>query len=310
MKFFHYKKMMFLLIITINICFYSCFPEDEYLYDIYQSTETDFTVTITSDSLQRQFRVHLPPAAITSTQILPAVIVFHGAGDTAHDFQFWTRFDSIADSLGFIMIYPYSFAYYWVEDIIDSPEGVELDDIIFSADIINYGIENLNFDADNIFIAGYSSGGLFAHRMASDLKDHVAAYATYGATMSSVTYTKCTEANNVPVMMMIGTNDEAIPWNGSNPNSINFNPDYYYMSQDQTLERVLLHNNCSITDSTITYINENPDFIVVRIEKFHNSANEVLVENYKIIGALHRWYYGDIIPEKEMLHFFARFTGR
>ncbi|MCP4725151.1 MAG: hypothetical protein GY863_08950 [bacterium] len=283
----------------------SCFPEDEYLNNIYQSTETDFVATITSDSLERSFRVHLPPAAATSNQALPVLIVFHGAGDTAHDFQLWTRFDFLADSLGFIMIYPYSFAYYWVEDPVDSPEGVELDDIIFAADIINYGIENLNFDPDNIFAAGYSSGGLFAHRLASELKDHVAAYGTYGATMSSLTYTKFTEANNVPVIMIIGTNDSAIPWNGSDPDS-----DYYYLSQDQLLERALFNNNCSATDSTLTYLDAKADYNMVRVEKYRNQAEEVLVEFYVIINGGHQWYYGDIIPEKQMLHFFTRIANK
>ncbi|MFC1492986.1 alpha/beta hydrolase family esterase [candidate division KSB1 bacterium] len=271
-----------------------------------QQNQDPNIITINSGGIQRQFTLYIPPSLDIASESYPAVIAFHGAGGTGDGFQNYYRFDSIADSLGYIIAYPSSFENVWIEEIADSLSGYEANDLLFTSDLIDYLKDSLNVREDGIFTVGYSSGGIFVHSLANKLSGRIAAYSAYGAAMSSLIYYNIKTPNNTPVIMFHGTDDSALPWEGTERID-----EFYYMSQDENLEKTLFHNGCSKSDSTITYLPDIAnDGITVRKEEYRNSAKEVLVEFYAIIGGFHSWYYGDIIPEEEIMAFFNRILNK
>ena len=61
--------------------------------------------SIYDQSVYRTYIVHLPSGYSASNQY-PAVINLHGLNSNAAQQQSYSQFDNVADSLGFIVVYP------------------------------------------------------------------------------------------------------------------------------------------------------------------------------------------------------------
>ena len=115
-------------------------------------------------SKDRQYSLFLPDGR-DSGAALPLVVVLHGCNQTHRDIMNDTRFNDLAESEQFIVVYPFVTSYdglrntncwgYWFEDEIHQGEG-EVADI---AAIIKEVQNDYSVDPDRIHITGLSSGG-------------------------------------------------------------------------------------------------------------------------------------------------------
>ena len=88
------KSNKLYLFFIINILISLSFKGQQIIYD-----------TITRDSLQRNYIVYVP-ASYNSVNPMPLVISFHGYGSNATNNFNAYDFNGIADTAGFIVVYP------------------------------------------------------------------------------------------------------------------------------------------------------------------------------------------------------------
>ena len=88
------KSNKLYLFFVINLLISLSFRGQQIIYD-----------TITHDSLQRNYIVYVP-ASYNSANPMPLVISFHGYGSNATNNFNASDFNGIADTAGFIVVYP------------------------------------------------------------------------------------------------------------------------------------------------------------------------------------------------------------
>ncbi len=126
-----------------------------------------FTAKPYPGSKDRDYMVHLP-TGYDANQPLPLVMVLHGCKQTHHTIKNESGFDALADTEGFIVVYPFITRYdglrnencwgFWFEQEIHAGAG-EVEDL---AGIIDEVAANYAVDPNRIHVTGLSSGGAMA----------------------------------------------------------------------------------------------------------------------------------------------------
>jgi len=176
-------------------------------------TPGDSEITLLSGGVERTAILHVPPAA--AGQRLPVLVGLHGAGGKF--FQSYTGFSVLADSEGFIAVYPNPIDEedghtFW--DISSSQAGGG-PDVQFISDLLDYVESNLCVDTSRVYAAGVSNGGGMAARAACELSTRFAAFASIAGGYKSLP--PCQPTNPVSVIEVHGTADGSVPYNGSPP---------------------------------------------------------------------------------------------
>ncbi len=115
----------------------------------------------------------------------PMVLILHGSGQTAHSLSRASGFNKLADSLGFIAVYPdqpfynnllTSFSFYIPGKMKKNQgETASIRNMIF------YMQETYNIDSEKVFITGMSAGGAMANVMLNAYPEMFAAGALFAA---------------------------------------------------------------------------------------------------------------------------------
>ena len=113
----------------------------------------------------RTYLLHVP-AHYDTIRRAPLVIVLHGHGESAENFEKYTGMSDKADDEGFIAVYPQALGdpSDW-HTAIDGPS--RRDDIAFVRDIIDLLEHKYRIDHRRIYAAGHSNGGIMTYRLAS-----------------------------------------------------------------------------------------------------------------------------------------------
>jgi polyhydroxybutyrate depolymerase len=177
-------------------------------------TPGESEITLLSSGIERTAILHVPPAA--AGQQLPLLVGLHGAGGKF--FQSYSGLSVLADSEGFIAVYPNPIDKadghtYW--NINDRQPGGGPDDVQFIADLLDYVESNLCVDMSRVYAVGVSNGGGMAARLACQLSDRFAAFASIAGGYGSLP--PCRPTNPVSVVEVHGTDDGVVPYNGSPP---------------------------------------------------------------------------------------------
>lgn len=164
----------------------------------------DYFDQIQSSEQARQYLLHVP-AAYKAEVPAALVLVFHGAGIGAERFVSYSRFSSVADREGFLIVYPQG-----VDEVWNPSPGSR--DVQFIRDLIDHLQRRCAIDPNRIYASGHSNGGGMVDRLACELADRIAAIGTIsGAYQSSG---KCSPSRPIPVFAIHGTADNIIPYEG------------------------------------------------------------------------------------------------
>jgi len=125
------------------------------------------------------------PQNLDTGKNVPLVLVLHGSGQTAFSLSRASGFNKLADSLGFIVLYPdqpfynnllTAFSFYMPGKMKkDQSETASIHNMIF------YMQKNFNIDSDRIFITGMSAGGAMSNVMLNAYPELFAAGALFAA---------------------------------------------------------------------------------------------------------------------------------
>ena len=245
----------------------------------------------------RTFRTYIP-AGLPDKAVVPLLFVLHGSAGSGEDMIAITQhgFEKIADKEKFIVVYPDALERRWNEQ-----DGTADDAGFLLAIAGKLAAESL-IDKKHIFIAGISNGGMMAQRLACEHADRIAGIATVAGTLPEKLAGVCKPARPVPVLVIHGTDDPIVPWNGGPV--AGFAEFGIVLSGPETVAIWTANNRCRGAAVTTTPADRDPqDGTRIRIERYADCAGGAAVSLFMVEGGGHTWPGGfQYLPE--------RFIGR
>ncbi len=244
------------------------------------TSQQTITATITHDGLQREYILYVP-ANYTGSAAVPLVFNFHGYTSNATEQMWYGDFRAIADTAGFIIVHPMG-----TLDVQNTTHfnvgwgGSTVDDVGFSAALLDSISADYNINADRVYSTGMSNGGFMSYHLACQLSDRIAAIASVTGSMSPVTYNACNPQHPTPILEIHGTSDGTVPYTGASFSKPVSNVLNYWVN----------YNNSNSTPTVINIPDINTsDGSTVDHMIYYGGDNDVTVEHFKITGGGHTW---------------------
>jgi polyhydroxybutyrate depolymerase len=243
------------------------------------------------------------------TDPAPLVMNFHGFGSNATEQMYYGDFRSIADTAGFLIVHPegtlFNGTSHW--NVGGWTIGSTVDDVGFTAALIDSLSAEYMIDATRIYSTGMSNGGFMSFLLGCQLNNRIAAIGSVTGSMTPETYEECNPAGSLPVLQIHGTNDPIVPYNGAS----------YTKAIATVLEYWVDNNNCDPTPDITPLPDIAPlDGSTVDLYIYPDGDNGTTIEHYKVVGGAHTWPGNaiggagtnyDINASAEIWKFFARY---
>jgi polyhydroxybutyrate depolymerase len=170
--------------------------------------------TITVNGVKRTFSVRL-----ADVKPAPLVIALHGNTQTGADMASRTSWPAVAKREHFTVMFPDGLNRAWA-DLRSSemragrtpPEGT--DDIAFIARLVETYVSNGTADPEHVYVTGVSNGGAMTMTLACKRADLFAAAASVIMNFTDEFASACQPSRPVPMLVMNGTADPLIPYEG------------------------------------------------------------------------------------------------
>ena len=182
-------------------------------WSIAPSTTTSTTVVSTARAYSKFI-----PSSYSKDTSLPLVVLLHGYGATGAMQESYMKFESVAETNKFILVYPdgtvdSSGRRFWnaTDACCDFFSAVA--DDVYLLSILKEMESSYSIDAKRIYFVGHSNGGFMSYRMACKYPDRIAAIASL-AGASFFKATDCGAKSSVSVLQVHGTKDETILYEG------------------------------------------------------------------------------------------------
>jgi len=172
-------------------------------------------IILEHDGLKRESLVYLPTSYDGKTP-LPLVLAFHGGGGNNDQYLKFTRLNAVAEEENFIAVFPQGIDGHWYDDrfaagFID--QEPERDDVGFTLFLLEKIKKTYAVDENKIYATGMSNGGIFCQQLAIEAADHFTAVASITAQIA-VTSAELTPQDKISVLLMNGTADPLVPYQG------------------------------------------------------------------------------------------------
>ena len=167
----------------------------------------------------RSYFVHVPATGGKGA----AVMVLHGGeGDGVHAARA-SHMSAWADQHRFVALFPNAATAHggrtpWNDGRAETANG--RDDVGFVRAVVADASARFGVDPDRVFVAGISSGGLFAQRLACEAPGAFRAFGVIAANMPADLAPRCRPSQAVPMVFFNGTADRLMPWEGGEIPSI------------------------------------------------------------------------------------------
>ncbi len=174
---------------------------------------------ITHNGYTRSWLTHIPKN-YSAVKKYPLVIALHGGGGSAKQLMNRTkrRFNKLADTEGFIVVYPQGVKKSWNDNNKRDQNGfarkMNIDDVGFISKMISTLQSNYNINNNAVFACGISNGGLMSQTLAMELPNKIKAV---GMVASNFGEDQINESKNVlpfSILFIHGTKDPIIPYSG------------------------------------------------------------------------------------------------
>lgn len=180
-----------------------------------RSTRESFTM----DGMRRTYVVYLPSSYDGET---PAALVvnIHGWAANARMHRWMSQMNPKADEHGFIVVYPEGTGWprSWnAGNKLGSRR--EADDVGFIGALIDTMTARYLIDTTRIYAAGFSNGGMMAHRLGCELSSRIAAIAPVAGCL---VFTECRPSRPVPVIAFHALNDPVVRYRGDTLLGVHF----------------------------------------------------------------------------------------
>ncbi len=282
-------------------------------------TKHDKQLSLQHGGLKRKFILHTPPHPNPQAAL---VINLHGGGgkiDSQIRIDFG-RFNQLADQRGFYVVYPEGYEKAWNDKRDHAPSEAHkknIDDVGFISALIDDLTSKYSIDKKKVFSTGISNGGIMSLRLACDLSFKIRAVAAVTAQMSENMYKECKPSGKPGVLLMNGTEDTLVPYNGG-AIKIFRKVRGQLISTEKTLKFFQKHNGCGNQSETAL-----PDRANDGTRVFKRIYTGCQLRLYRVEGGGHTWpggwqYLGkfiigrtskDINASDEIWAFFSGFSN-
>ena len=252
----------------------------------------DQSYTLQFDGYERNYIVHLPPVAKMQKPI-PLLFNLHGGGGTAKGTPGLTfgRFNTLADRDGFIVVYPNAVNKNWndgrkLENVLAWKE--DIDDVGFIKAIVNELKQKYKIDASRIFTTGMSNGGFMSSRLLCDRADIFRGGAILTASLSKDYLPKCNPEKPVAVMVMNGTDDPLVPYDGGMVKVFRKTRGEI-VSTDDYVDFWKTKNGCELKQDKVDLPDTVDDGTTVSVTKYSDCKEEGALVLYTVNGGGHTW---------------------
>jgi polyhydroxybutyrate depolymerase len=170
--------------------------------------------SIEVDGLKRTYRLVIPQGYDRHGEA-PLVLAFHGRLGTGRIMEEMTHLSKLADREGFIVLYPDGVGRSWnAGHGTGAAEQQQVDDVGFVSKLIDELAPVYRIDRRRVYATGMSNGAIFALRLACELSAKLAAVAAVAGTLAPRVAKDCHPQRPVPIMLIQGTEDRYVPWEG------------------------------------------------------------------------------------------------
>ncbi|HCS39117.1 MAG TPA: hypothetical protein DIW44_05965 [Anaerolineaceae bacterium] len=238
-----------------------------------------------SSGEKRHYLLHVPDSYDPDVPT-PLIISIHGFAEwPAHQAKI-SRWNDLADELGFIVVYPSGtdFPLRWrTTGLTNSPQDPELD-VMFISDLIDKLASEYSIDPNRIYANGLSNGGGMSYLLACKMADRIAAI---GSVAGAYTYAPelCTPSRPVPMIAFHGDADPVVPYLGGPSRSF----EIPFPSVPGWMQGWADRNQCQ----TASLIPQEGEISGIAWTDCSQNAE---VTFYTITGGGHAWPGGDPIP--------------
>lgn len=234
---------------------------------------------------KRQYLLYVPDS-YNANKPAPLIISIHGFAEWPAHQAHISRWNELADELGFIIVYPSgtNFPKRWRTMGLTSNPGDPEVDVQFISDLIDTLEANYNIDPSRIYANGLSNGGGMSYLLACKMADRIAAI---GSVSGAYTYPldQCTPFRPVPLIAFHGNADPIVPYLGGPSHSF----EIPFPSVPEWMKGWAERNQCK----TSTLIPQQGEISGVSWSDCSENAD---VTFYSIAGGGHSWPGGNPIP--------------
>ena len=207
-------------------------------------------------------------------------MAFHGGSGRDYPYPQQTKFQQLAESEGFLIVYA-------LAELLPGNEGEwqlntsdnSRQDISYIEAIIDQIDSRFSLDNNKIYATGYSLGAMFTYELACHLSDRFAALASHAGTMP-VSPDSCDQESNVAIMHLHGSEDSTISydseWDWKEWDSVGT-----MMDIPALLEFWRTQYNCQNESQRDTSSSSNTVYF--------DCDEDVRVEHHHLTGAGHEW---------------------
>jgi polyhydroxybutyrate depolymerase len=238
-----------------------------------------------SSGEKREYLLYVP-TTYDHARPTPLVISMHGAGLWGASQRDISQWNDLADTKGFIVVYPSGLGGKGVRVWRAEPGDGLKKDVRFISELIDTLSTSYNIDPTRIYANGLSNGGGMSFALSCTLSDRIAGVGMVAAAQT-LPWTWCKDSRPVPMIVFHGTADPEIPYNGGS-SWLSPRP---FPSTPKWTANWAIRNRCrpDAVDSTLT-----PDVTRRAYEKCADDAEVVL---YTVHGGGHTWPGGMQLPE-------------
>jgi polyhydroxybutyrate depolymerase len=254
--------------------------------------------------IERTYRIHLPSSAGKSGP-MPLVLALHGGGGTGLNMEQLTLggLNRLSETHGFAVVYPDGVDRHWndgrgVADYRAHRENV--DDVGFISALIEHLAQTQGVDRNRVYSAGISNGGLLSMRLAHELSHKIAAIAPVAISITDKIAAMRAPARPIPVVLIPGTHDPLVPWDGGNLGFQGGLAVGRVLSVAETVRYWVNHNRCAPEPTVTREPDRDPnDGTRVRRETYGGCSEGAEVVVYVVEGGGHTWPAGlQYLPER------------
>lgn len=248
--------------------------------------------TIKVDGVQRSYVVKLPDGYQQGAEY-PLIIGLHGSSSTWKKFNNGTTKHTLerqANLHQMVLILPQGKDNHWNDGRTQSLNGKQAyDDVKFISRLIDKAIKKYQVDDKKVFVTGMSNGGFMAIRLAQSLSIKIKAIAAVAAQMS-VKNKNLTMETSTSMMLINGTQDPIIPFNGGPVKLFKFSKNRgSVLSSQQTVDYFLKANQCHNSPITQHQNKRKFDKTQIEIYTYDDCSDNTQVKFIKVIGGGHTW---------------------
>jgi polyhydroxybutyrate depolymerase len=247
--------------------------------------------SLTHQGLQRDYHLYIP-SSYRHSAATPLVIALHGGGGNGPKMEKLSRLSLLADQYGFIVAYPDAVEHHWNDGRGLSKyrsQREKIDDVGFISGMMDAIAGDYHMDAKRVYVTGASNGAMMSLRLGCELADRIAAIAPVIGSMPENLVAQCAPARPLPLIMINGTEDPLVPWEGGYVHVFRKKLGKI-ISVQQTIDFWVARNGCSPNPQISMVPDTEPDD-GTRVQKsaYLQCTDGAGVVLYAIKGGGHTW---------------------